>query len=57
MKKFSSKKKSLIESIEDIEILRFFENGIDIKLVKTSKGSMAVDTKNDLKKVRKFFNK
>ena len=57
LKNFSSKKKSLIESIEDIEILRFFEHGIDVKLVKTSKGSIAVDTKNDLRKVRKFFDK
>ena len=53
LKRFASKsKKSLTEKIEDIEILRFFELGIPIKMVKLSKSSIAVDVKTDIKKVR-----
>ena len=49
------KKKSNLEKVEDIEILRFFELGKKIKMVKTSKGSIAVDTNSDLKKVEKII--
>ena len=44
-------KKSKLESIEDIEILRFVEKGLIVKMIKLSNKSLAVDTKNDLKKV------
>jgi len=44
-------------SKEDIEILRFFELNIKIKMVKTSSGSLAVDEQNDIKKVEQFLKK
>ncbi|WP_319995455.1 3-deoxy-manno-octulosonate cytidylyltransferase [Trichococcus shcherbakoviae] len=43
-----------LEEIEDIEILRFIENGIDVKYVEVNTNSIAVDTPNDLEKVRNF---
>ena len=51
------KKKSNIEKVEDIEILRFFELNKKIKMVKTSTGSIAVDRKIDIKKVEKIIKK
>lgn len=58
LKRFSStNKKSLIEKIEDIEILRFFEYDIKIKMVKLSSNSVAVDEINDVKKVEKILKK
>ena len=54
--KFSSmKKKSALEKLEDIEILRFFDLGIKIKMVKLSSKTLAVDVKSDIKKVEKFL--
>ena len=44
-------KKTYLEKFEDIEILRFFEIGIPIKMVELKKQSIAVDVKSDLKKV------
>ena len=44
-------RKSRIEKIEDIEILRFFELNINIKMFEASKSSLAVDVPEDLKKV------
>lgn len=52
-KKFG--KSSLIEKSEDIEILRFFELNIPIKMIKVSKTSIAVDTKSDIPKVEKYL--
>ena len=58
LKQFSSfKRKPLIEKIEDIEILRFFEFNKKIKMVETSSGSAAVDEKNDIKKVENLIKK
>ncbi len=54
---FSSKrKKSNLESIEDIEILRFFEFCIPIKMLELKNQSLAVDTPQDLKKIQKYFD-
>ena len=50
-------KKSSIERLEDIEILRFFELNIKIKMVKTTSGSLAVDQRDDIKKVENFLKK
>ena len=47
------KKKTFLEQIEDIEILRWIELGIKVKLVKMSKHSHPVDTMSDIKKVVK----
>ena len=40
-----------LETIEDIDHLRFLENGIPIYYQKIESDSLSVDTKNDLKKV------
>ena len=42
--------KSPVENIEDIEILRFLEQGWDIKMIELDGSSIAVDTPNDLQK-------
>jgi 3-deoxy-manno-octulosonate cytidylyltransferase (CMP-KDO synthetase) len=43
--------KGPLESIEDIEILRFIEMGIGVSLVELASTSMAVDTPEDLEQV------
>ena len=50
-------KKSFIESIEDIEILRFFEFDKKIKMFEASKSSLAVDVSSDIKAVEKELQK
>ena len=49
------KRKSPTEKIEDIEILRFFELGVKIKMVKLNSNSVAVDEKSDVKKAEKIL--
>lgn len=51
------KKKSAIEKREDIEILRFFELGIKIKMTKLNSRSIAVDKINDVKKAENLILK
>ena len=46
-------KKTLFEEIEDIEILRFLELGIKVKMIKMTDKSIAIDVKEDLKKLNK----
>jgi 3-deoxy-manno-octulosonate cytidylyltransferase (CMP-KDO synthetase) len=53
---YNQKKKTPIEAIEDIEYLRFLELGYRIKTLKMSSKSIAVDTKKDLKKVKKIIS-
>lgn len=48
--------KAKIEEIEDIEILRFIENGYKVQYVEVDSDTVAVDTKNDLEKVRKIVS-
>ena len=49
LKIFSSvKKKTPLEKMEDIEYLRFLEMGIEIRTIKMSKTSLAIDTPNDV---------
>ena len=56
LKKFSSvKKKTELEKIEDIEYLRFLELGIEIKTLKMSKMSLAVDTPEDVIKAKQLI--
>ena len=50
-------KKSEVERIEDIEILRFMDLGIKIKMIRLNSSSIAVDEKKDVKKVIKFLKK
>ena len=46
-------KKSYLESIEDIEILRFFETDIQVMMCELGEGSIAVDIPADVAKVEK----
>ncbi len=47
----SNTSKTPIESIEDIEILRFLEMGIRVKMIEVSQSSIAVDYPEDIEKV------
>lgn len=53
----STKKKTLLESIEDLEINRFIELGYKVKMLKMSNKSIAVDTEADLKKIKTKIKK
>ena len=44
--------KAKIEAVEDIEILRFIENGWKVQYIEVDSDTVAVDTPNDLEKVR-----
>lgn len=44
--------KAKMEAIEDIEILRFIENGYKVRFVEVDSDTIAVDTLNDLERVR-----
>ncbi len=57
LKNFYSKKKTKLENIEDIEYLRFLEKGINVKCIELSNKSIAVDTIEDLKIVKKIIKK
>ncbi len=48
---YSFRRKSYLEKIEDIEILRFFELGINIKMYESLTPSLAVDVPEDILKV------
>ena len=52
----SYKKKTQLEAIEDIEILRLLELGYDVKMIEVSGSSVAVDTPEDLIKVTSIIN-
>ena len=49
-------KKTDLEFEEDIEILRFLELGVDVKMIELSKNSIAVDTEEDIIKVLNVLN-
>lgn len=53
---YCSSPRGRIESIEDIEILRFIEAGYKVKFVEVDSNTVAVDTPKDLEKVRKLMN-
>ena len=50
-----TKNKTPIESLEDIEILRFLENGYKVKMIKMSNKSLAVDNNDDLEKAKIYL--
>jgi 3-deoxy-manno-octulosonate cytidylyltransferase (CMP-KDO synthetase) len=55
---FASKiNKTMLEEIEDIEILRFLELGYDVKMIELSDESIAVDVPEDIEKVMKRLSK
>ena len=57
IKFYKYKRKTPLEKVEDIEILRFLEMGKNIKMIKMSNKSMSIDTKKDLKKANSIFFK
>ena len=50
-------RKSITEKIEDIEILRFFDLNINIKMFEASKSSLAIDVPEDVKRVENVLRK
>lgn len=50
------KKKTYVEKIEDIEILRLVENNIKIKMIKVNGSLLAIDTKKNLIDARRIIN-
>jgi len=50
------KSKTELESVEDIEILRFLESGFEVSMVELSGTSIAVDTPEDVEKVKKVLD-
>jgi len=55
--KLDLNKKSSLEKIEDIEILRFLENGFVVKMIKVQGSELAIDEKKDIIIARKLLNK
>lgn len=53
---YCSAPRGRIESIEDIEILRFIESGYKVKFIEVNSDTVAVDTPKDLEKVRKLMS-
>ena len=51
----NTKNKTPIESLEDIEILRFLEKGYKVKMIKLSNKSLAVDNNEDLEKAKIYL--
>jgi len=49
------KEKTTLEYIEDIEILRFLEIGIPVRMVMILGSPLAVDTENDLKRANDLY--
>ncbi|MBT2642211.1 3-deoxy-manno-octulosonate cytidylyltransferase [Bacillus sp. ISL-41] len=47
----SVSEKTILEKIEDIEILRFLELGWEVRMIKLSSASIAVDNPEDIKRV------
>lgn len=47
--------KARVESVEDIEILRFIENGYKVQYIEVNSETVAVDTEKDLEKVRNIM--
>lgn len=52
---YDLKQKSALEKNEDIEILRFFDLNIKIKMIRLNKNTIAVDEKKDIYKVQKLI--
>ena len=52
---FSFKTERANESMEDIEILRFFDVGVKIKMIRLKSNSVAVDEKKDVIKAEKLL--
>lgn len=53
----SRDKKTFFENQEDIEILRFLELGLEVKMVEVSESSIAVDVPDDITRVENELHK
>jgi len=53
----STNEKTLLESMEDIEILRFLELGWEVRMLELSSNSIAVDTPEDVKRAEEAILK
>lgn len=49
-------KKTSLESLEDIEILRFLESGVSVQMIESDGASLAVDYPHDIALVENFIN-
>ena len=49
--------KAKVEEIEDIEILRFIENGFKVQFIEVDSESIAVDTQKDLERIKKVIER
>jgi 3-deoxy-manno-octulosonate cytidylyltransferase (CMP-KDO synthetase) len=54
---FNEMKQTPLEMIESIDMLRFVEGGIKVRMQKTENESYSVDTKDDLKRVESILSK
>ncbi len=55
--KFTNLKQTDLEKTEKLEQLRLLEHGIPIKVVETEYDTFSVDTPEDLKKARKYYDR
>lgn len=53
--KYAELEKGPLEKAEDIELLRFIEHGIKIRIAEVKSDTIAVDTKKDLERVKKII--
>lgn len=53
---FASKERGNLEKCEDIELLRFIENGVKVKFIEVEQDTVAVDTPKDLEKVKEIMS-
>jgi 3-deoxy-manno-octulosonate cytidylyltransferase (CMP-KDO synthetase) len=54
---YCNSKRGTIERIEDIELLRFIEAGLKVKILEVSQDTIGVDNKKDLEMVRNIIGK
>jgi 3-deoxy-manno-octulosonate cytidylyltransferase (CMP-KDO synthetase) len=57
LKKIPQNKKGKLEKDEDIEILRFLENSIKVKMIKVEGSKIAIDTRLDFIRAKKILKK
>jgi len=54
---FSSRtRKTPLEELEDIEILRFLEMGVEVRMIEVTSGGIAIDTPDDLARARRILD-
>lgn len=52
---FVNTDKGPLEEIEDVTLLRYLEHGVDIKFFKVESYELAVDTRKDLERIKKYI--